>query len=189
MMTIYEGDITNIAGRQRTNRVFQARIVGSSNFVGFGGRRTCDIMMLDVTLLDRSRRTMTPWARVPVAVLEGVYNPRTSLLRVDGPVIRQSLISCMVPTRPSNSLLITRNLKGLRHAPRPPAHKWRAPLMIPGGRDWASEASIRGYDIEGTIYSAPISIPLPRNGYFVPKKFRSDEHALLSSSPSSSDTD
>lgn len=121
-MSLYRADLDLIAGPRKSGTKIEPQLIQKCPMHIANGVFNADIIELEVTLLDREGKRLTPWTRIPVSLREGAFDSESanSIARLDGPSIRQLLIACMTPTNPASSLVFAANKSSLIHVPSPP---------------------------------------------------------------------
>ncbi|CAG7921869.1 unnamed protein product [Penicillium olsonii] len=97
MMGIYKNDIATIMGPYSQLETNHPPVIGKARSRSSNGDiRARDIIEVEVTILDRNRRRMTAWSRIPCAISEGSWTPN-SVPRLDGPILRDTLYTATAP--------------------------------------------------------------------------------------------
>lgn len=131
IMKIFEGDLTTIAPPQRPHAEIklmghiQAITATSAIFRG-------TVIAIEVTILDRKGKLMTPWVRTCTCLEPGNHIPGVTGHRLDGPWLRSSLFTATVPDGRREVYVATS--RGRLNLPRVPFSERvepRHPFMIP----------------------------------------------------------
>ncbi|KAJ5548316.1 hypothetical protein N7513_005550 [Penicillium frequentans] len=144
---IFEGDVRRIMGPFGPPDQAPIKIIATQQLAGLGGDITCQMIALEVTVLDAKRNRLTPWVRVPVGLQPGNYNPAKHQIRCDGPFLSRHLYTASAPneagklhigTNPASLRLPwmeSRNAAGLKLSPEQNLgnlkHKARNPRKLP----------------------------------------------------------
>ncbi|KAJ5366491.1 hypothetical protein N7541_000432 [Penicillium brevicompactum] len=97
MMGIYRDDIETIMGSYANDEEYKPPILGQHRARSSNGEfRIRDTIEIEVTILDQDRQRMTAWTRVPCAINEGTWTPK-SVPRLDGPILRDLMYTATAP--------------------------------------------------------------------------------------------
>jgi hypothetical protein len=102
-MHIYQHDIRRIIGPHRRQAASFLPVVSTNQFRTASGAMTRDIVELEVTLLNHSRKRILPWTRVQCVVSSEPYVEGVTR-RLDGPFLRAMMYTS---TRPDGNFHLT----------------------------------------------------------------------------------